>query len=184
MDEKKKLYLAGPLGFSELGRFALYEKLIPMIENLGFEILDPWKLNNIEQIKTQLGLQDVPAGEESKSDWQMINPVIAENNFDAIRDCDLMVAILDGTDVDSGTAVEIGFAHALARIIIGYRGDFRQGGDNPGSRINLQAECCIVRYDDDKIQNSLEELEAELIRYLNGGYWADDESEEKEDDQA
>ena len=43
-----------------------------------------------------------------------------------------MIAILDGTDVDSGTAWEIGNAYAQNIPIIGIRTDFRQRGDDFG----------------------------------------------------
>ena len=34
-----------------------------------------------------------------------------------------VVAVLDGADVDSGTAAEIGYAFARGKLIVGYRGD-------------------------------------------------------------
>ena len=39
--------------------------------------------------------------------------------------CDAVVAVLDGPDVDSGTCIELGMAHALGKKIIGVRTDFR-----------------------------------------------------------
>ena len=53
------------------------------------------------------------------------------------------VAVLDGTDVDSGTAAEIGYAFARGKLIVGYRGDFRLSADNEGSTVNLQVEYFI-----------------------------------------
>jgi glutathione S-transferase len=47
-------------------------------------------------------------------------------------------AVLDGTDVDSGTAAEIGYAAALGCTIVGLRTDFRMAGDNPAAPVNLQ----------------------------------------------
>ena len=51
--------------------------------------------------------------------------------------------MLDGTDVDSGTAAEIGYAFAKNKLIIGYRGDFRLSADNEGGIVNLQVEYFI-----------------------------------------
>jgi len=48
---------------------------------------------------------------------------------DSIKKCDLVVAVLDGADVDSGTSFEIGFAYGLAKPIIGIRTDFRKSED-------------------------------------------------------
>ena len=53
------------------------------------------------------------------------------------------MAVLDGTDVDSGTAAEIGYAFARGKLIVGYRGDFRLSADNEGSTVNLQVEYFI-----------------------------------------
>ena len=40
---------------------------------------------------------------------------------------DVANAVLDGTDVDSGTASEIGYAFAKGKAIVGYRGVFPGG---------------------------------------------------------
>lgn len=49
-----------------------------------------------------------------------------------------VLAVLDGSDVDSGTASEIGYAAALNKIVVGLRTDFRMAGDNPDTPVNLQ----------------------------------------------
>ena len=43
-----------------------------------------------------------------------------------VRSADVVVAILDGPDADSGVAFEMGYAHALGKPIVGVRTDFRQ----------------------------------------------------------
>ena len=63
---------------------------------------------------------------------------IGRANADNIRACDGVVAVLDGVDVDSGTAAEIGFAYALGKWIAGLRTDFRQTGENEAAVVNLQ----------------------------------------------
>jgi nucleoside 2-deoxyribosyltransferase len=42
-----------------------------------------------------------------------------------VTECDLILAILDGADADSGTCVELGLAFAQGKPIIGVRTDFR-----------------------------------------------------------
>ena len=49
--------------------------------------------------------------------------------LDAINHSDAVVAILDGADADSGTCIEIGYAKAKDKPIIGIRTDFRTGED-------------------------------------------------------
>jgi nucleoside 2-deoxyribosyltransferase len=55
----------------------------------------------------------------------------------------MMFVVLDGTDVDSGSAAEVGYAFAKGKPILGYRGDFRLSADNEGSTVNLQVEYFI-----------------------------------------
>jgi nucleoside 2-deoxyribosyltransferase len=68
------------------------------------------------------------------------NAAAARANQEAIDRADAVVAVLDGADVDSGTAAEIGYAFARGKPIVGYRGDARLAGDNEGAVVNLQVE--------------------------------------------
>ena len=70
--------------------------------------------------------------------------MIGRNNACGIDNADIVVAVLDGSDVDSGTSAEIGFACAKGKRVIGYRSDFRSSGDNEGSLVNLQVEYFIA----------------------------------------
>jgi len=49
---------------------------------------------------------------------------VFEYSLESIRKSDAVVAILDGPDVDAGTCVEIGYAYANKKPIIGIRTDF------------------------------------------------------------
>ena len=55
----------------------------------------------------------------------------------------MIFAVLDGADVDSGTAAEIGYGFAKHKPVLGYRGDFRLSADNEGGIVNLQVEYFI-----------------------------------------
>ncbi|MDD1676016.1 MAG: nucleoside 2-deoxyribosyltransferase [Methanomicrobiales archaeon] len=63
---------------------------------------------------------------------------------------DVIVAVCDGTDTDSGTAWEMGYAHAQNIPVIALRTDVRTIG--PGKRINLMLERST------RIASTLEEL--------------------------
>jgi hypothetical protein len=58
-------------------------------------------------------------------------PNFAERVFHSLMEglngCDAVVAILDGPDSDSGTCIEMGYAHAQRKPVIGIRTDFRDG---------------------------------------------------------
>ena len=137
----KKVYCASPLGFSEAGRLFLYEKLHPAIERAGFDVIDPWKLTPEEEFSRVSSIEDHA---DRKNAWQELNLVIGRNNAKGIDNADIVVAVLDGSDVDSGTSAEIGFACAKGKRVIGYRSDFRSSGDNEGSLVNLQVEYFIA----------------------------------------
>nr|WP_237671456.1 nucleoside 2-deoxyribosyltransferase [Desulfomonile tiedjei] len=59
-------------------------------------------------------------------------------NEQGIRCSNAILGVLDGTEIDSGTACEIGFAAGLGKRCYGLRTDFRDLGDFEGLPINLQ----------------------------------------------
>jgi nucleoside 2-deoxyribosyltransferase len=140
MPAAAKLYMAGPLGFSEAGRHFYNSVLLPFVTGLGYEVLDPWTLTDARKIEA---VQRLPYGSEKREAWRTLNREMGATNRAAIDASDGVVAILDGTDVDSGTAAEIGYAFARGKLIVGYRGDFRLSADNEGSTVNLQVEFFI-----------------------------------------
>jgi len=158
MKKEIKLYLASPLGFSEVGREFMYNKIIPIIKDAGYTVLDPWYLTPEEIFMPAMQL---PYGPKKKEEWKRINPIIGKNNADAIKISNGLVAILDGVDVDSGTASEIGHGAALGKKILGYRGDFRLSADNEGSIVNLQVEY-FIRLNGGKIITEIKDLRTSL----------------------
>lgn len=157
-----KIYTAGPLGFSEAGRHFHQCYILPMLQKLGCEILDPWVQTDSELIQS---VAAIPFGKERRDAWKSVNPTIAANNTRALDECDVVFAVLDGTDVDSGTAAEIGYAFARGKLIHGYRGDFRLSADNEGSTVNLQVEY-FIRSSGGSIASTMQEAEKLLIEAL------------------
>jgi nucleoside 2-deoxyribosyltransferase len=135
-----KIYLAGPLGFSEAGRDFYYRVLIPELAGAGHTVLDPWKLTDSAKIDA---VQSLPIGPDRRDAWRALSEEIGRNNHVALDACDAVLAVLDGVDVDSGTAAEIGYAFARGKPILGYRGDLRSAADNEALTVNLQVEYFI-----------------------------------------
>jgi len=154
------LYVASPLGFSEAGRLFFRERLLPLLTHLGFEILDPWALTDPAAIER---VRHMPEGAERRQAWQRLNAEIGATNRRAIERANGVVAVLDGVDVDSGTAAEVGFAFGRGQRIVGYRGDVRLGFDNEGALMNLQVEY-FVRASGGEIVRRLDDLPAALAR--------------------
>ncbi len=82
-------------------------------------------------------------------------------NLQAMNECDFMVAILDGPQVDDGTAWEIGYFFSQGKRIIGIRTDFRRAGEAEKSRVNLMVECACLA-----VTSSPDQLVSELKRLL------------------
>ena len=54
-----------------------------------------------------------------ESELKKINYQIGKRNDELINESDLILAILDGNDLDSGTCAEIGYAYGIGKKIIG-----------------------------------------------------------------
>jgi len=68
---------------------------------------------------------------------------IYENNILVLKTSDVVVAVLDGMEVDAGVAYEIGYAKALSKPIIGLKTDYRTFSRM--EKVNLMLEISIVK---------------------------------------
>ena len=84
---------------------------------------------------------------------------IFSTNLEALIVCDLMVAILDGPQVDDGTAWEMGYFYARGGKILGIRTDFRKAGEAMESKVNLMVEHSCI-----SISQNIGQLLSELMR--------------------
>ncbi|BEH10452.1 MULTISPECIES: nucleoside 2-deoxyribosyltransferase [Geobacter] len=129
------IYLASPLGFSPETTSYL-EKVKDKLRSLGHDVFDPWEQDHYAvRIDQALRIESFSARVE---EFRAIASGIGEINENGIMACDGLLAILDGAEVDSGTAGEVGFASALGRKCYGLRTDSRDCGDFVGIPINLQ----------------------------------------------
>ena len=110
----------------------------------------------------------MPYGQDRRDAWRRLNVEIGGNNRAGIDRADMVLAVLDGADVDSGTAAEIGYAFAKGKPILGYRGDFRLSADNEGSIVNLQVEY-FIRQSGGDIVASIKELGPALAKIKAAG---------------
>ena len=154
------VYVASPLGFADSTRSFMYKELIPWIEKAHVAAHNPWDTDSKVQAKIDAAkkLKEIDARRVA---WASVRDLLGEINAQAIKKADGVVAVLDGVDVDSGTAAEIGYATALGKWVIGYRGDFRRTGEDETSEVNLQVEY-FIRANGGVVVHSLPELEAEL----------------------
>ncbi len=84
-----------------------------------------------------------------------------------LEHADGVLAWLDGVDLDSGTAAEVGFAAARGIPVVGVRTDARMAGDNLAAAVNLQV-LAFLRLNGGELYSSLaagiEALEILLTR--------------------
>jgi len=70
-------------------------------------------------------------------------PEIFRACIDGVREADVVVAVLDGADVDSGTALEMGVAYERGIPIVGLRTDYRESQDR-GVNLVIAGACTEV----------------------------------------
>ena len=134
MAEKKRVYLASPLGFAASTRAFMAETIFLLSEVVT--VINPWDDTSFAaDFERAQALTDI---NQRRKAFHEINLGIGAKNERMIRSVEMLVAVLDGVDVDSGTAGEMGFAYGLGLPVYGLRTDFRVTGDNEAAGINLQ----------------------------------------------
>ncbi len=114
-----RIYQAGPL-FSEAER-EWHKALKARLLTAGHEVIWPGDLITQEEI----------------AEWGDEAPArILQRDLEGVISCNAVVALLDGPQVDDGTAFEIGFAYAKGIPVFGVRTDFRVCGDTPKGSLN------------------------------------------------
>ena len=84
------------------------------------------------------------AGDDTANRHHQAMEDIFRSNCEALRKTDWVVAIVDGADADSGTAWEMGYAHASGIPVVALRTDFRNIGDNEHVNIMLEHSSTLV----------------------------------------
>lgn len=136
-----RIYLASPLGFSPEQRPYL-DRIKDRLHGLGYDIFDPWSLHFGEALREAERIEN--HDERVKSFARVAREIGAANEY-GIVDSDLLLAVLDGADADSGTSAEVGFAAGIGRRCYGLRTDWRDTGDFQGLPVNLQILWFIER---------------------------------------
>ena len=69
---------------------------------------------------------------------------IFSENLQALEKSDIVIAVIDGADADSGTAWEMGYAYAQKKQVIALRTDFRRAGMYEKVNLMLEESAIIV----------------------------------------
>ena len=124
-EPKPRIYLAAPL-------FAQQERLWNRLLAERLEALVPCSVALPQEIQP---------GEQPDEAEQF--PALFRRCLEGVEECDVLVALLDGPDADSGAAFEMGYAHALGKPIIGVRTDYRPQHDH-GTNLMLARACAAM----------------------------------------
>ncbi len=116
---RKKLYLANPYGFSKQTK-TLLDEFIKIFNELNIEVIEPF-----ERTKPLI---------KQKSEWAYD---VARSNFQDLKECDCIFAIVNGNPPDEGVMIELGIAIALKKDIFLFRDDFRNCSDSNQYPLNL-----------------------------------------------
>lgn len=116
---KYRIYLAAPL-FSEAER-SYNAMLAVLLKQHLFDVFLPQE-----------------AGDDTDTRMKTEQARIFSKNKSDLDNADIVVAVIDGADADSGTAWEMGYAYARNIPVIAVRTDFRRAGMN--ERVNLMLE--------------------------------------------
>lgn len=133
--KKTKIYLASPFfNQEEINRM---EMVRDILRGKGLDVFVP---NEHQNEHLEFGSME----------WR---EATFKSDMDAIYDCDIMVAILDGNMMDSGTAFEVGVCHELKKPLIAF--------NKKGKSINLmiaQSLHAIINTYDELQEYDFEEL--------------------------
>ena len=149
---KKKLYLANPYGFSKQTKNLLREFIL-IFNDLNIEVYEPF-----ERTKHIIN---------KKNNWAYD---LADSNFNDLKNCDCIFAIVNGTPPDEGVMIELGIAIALKKKIFLFRDDFRNCSDSNQYPLNLMLFLGLPRDNWKKFYfESLEEIKSKNKGFIG---WA------------
>lgn len=115
-----KVFIAAPL-FNEMERDN-NRSIKELLLRLGFSVF-------LAQDDVGLSYEMI----ESKETKSGLREKIFRADVNGVRDCDILLLLLDGRVPDEGACVELGMAHAMGKICIAYKTDSRAmdvNGDN------------------------------------------------------
>lgn len=150
----KLVYIAGPL-FSQAER-AFLERMVDVLASASG--LDA---------KEDFFLPHRDGGELGKGPTRLDIFRLDLNNLNY---ADIIVALLDGQDVDSGTCIELGYAYAKRKKIFGIITDFRSyyTNDDEPHRPNLMV--WGVCGEGNTLFHNLEELSSAFVTHIEKQY--------------
>ncbi len=133
---KYHIYLASPLFSEGERRYNTY--LAEVLRKNFFSVYLPQELDDTSEAR--------------REDRERM---IYDKNLSELKKADIVVGVIDGSDVDSGTSWEMGYAFACGKRVIALRTDFRKFSES--ERVNLMLEMGA------EVVSNVDELKAALM---------------------
>jgi nucleoside 2-deoxyribosyltransferase/predicted secreted protein len=120
-----RVYLAAPL-FSEAER-AFNREVRDLLEMALYDVYLPQEVGDNDAARSAEGQKE-----------------IFERHVEALNGVDIVVAVIDGADADSGTAWEMGYAYGRGIPVVALRTDFRRVGEAEVVNLMLEASSTVA----------------------------------------
>lgn len=149
---KQVIYFAGPL-FTHAERMWNKRLAIALMKkNPFFEVFLPQE-------------RTAPALSNNRPDFKKIFEICVEG----IDSSDIVLAIFDGADSDSGTSFECGYSYAIDKKIIGVVTDMRKSGEHRGLNAMLSNSCeHIIKFNATKDSElAIDKLAIRIVKKIN-----------------
>ena len=146
MAEKKLIYIAAPL-FNQI-EWERNVQIKTFVESLGFDVHLPQdKAGRFSDLS------------KDSSNPEALRKDIFNNDLKGVKECDIILCLLDGRVPDEGTCVELGMAYVLGKICIGYKTDIRAMGRDGYDNI------MITESIGQNMAGTFDELKTILLKY-------------------
>jgi len=142
-----KIYIAAPL-FNDMEKQRNLE-IDEFVRSIGFETYLPQR-DGGELVKLT----------KDAEDKEKVRRMIFERDFSEVKECFLLLFLLDGRVPDEGACFELGIAYALGKHCIGYQTDVRNFANGHN---NLMLDMALT-----SIARNLDELNIELQKFKKG----------------
>ena len=120
-----RIYLASPLFSEAERRYNTY--LAEVLRKNFFSVYLPQEADDTAEVRVENRER-----------------MIYDNNLSELKKADIIVGVIDGSDVDSGTAWEMGYAFACGKRVIALRTDFRKLSGYEHVNLMLEMGAAVV----------------------------------------
>ena len=152
-DTRLKVYLSTGLGFNKWGKTYMDQVLVPKLLEAGMDPINPWYLVNSEEKERVFSM---PTGPERDLAEKALRTKVAASNRIGIDMCHVLIAVLDGLNLNPGTIAELSYAVGKGKVVFAWRANTLEFADEKAP-LNLQVEY-FIEHSGGQMVTDLDEL--------------------------